>query len=469
MTKTTGEREIALAVLLEIMEEGAYSHIVLYDVLKKYQYLEKKERAFITRVVEGTLEHLIELDYIIDGFSKTKTRKMKPVIRCILRMSVYQLKYMDSVPAHAVCNEAVKLAVKKGFSGLKGYVNGVLRGIARNLDTLDYPDRTDLVRYLSVRYSMPEWIIRLWEKSYAPDILERMLRAFQQEKPLTIRCNRRRLSPDELKIKLESEGVCVKPHPYLDYAFQITGVDHLTALESFREGDFYVQDISSMLVSHVAAGDGSVLKTASRGSVLQEAEKRRIYVIDVCAAPGGKGLHMAELLGDFGYVEARDLTAHKVEMIRGNIRRFGLHNITAVQQDARILDERCLEKADIVIADLPCSGLGVLGRKPDLRYKMTQDTAGELAELQKEILGVVYRYVKPGGVLLYSTCTVHALENEENIRWFRKEHPEFSLADIRPCLPKELRGDVREIGMLQLLPGIHESDGFFLAKLKRMS
>lgn len=453
-TKTIGEREIALAVLLEITEEGAYSHIVLNDVLSKYQYLEKKERAFITRVVEGTLEHMIELDYIIDSFSKTKTRKMKPVIRAILRMSVYQLKYMDSVPTHAVCNEAVKLAVKKGFSGLKGFVNGVLRNIARGLDSVEYPSRSDETTYLSVRYSVPEWLIQLWKKSYTFDEMEQMLNEFQKEKPLTIRCNCSQIQPAELVEKLKSEGVTVERHPYLEYAFLISGFDYLAGLESFCAGDFYVQDISSMMVGHLA---------------LSSIQGKDISVIDVCAAPGGKSLHMAELLGKNGQVEARDLTEYKVGLIEENIARSGLHNVEAVQQDATVLDVESMDSADVVLADLPCSGLGIFGKKPDLRYKMTKASADNLAALQREILNVVQEYVKPGGTLLYSTCTIHKAENEDNVHWFLKEHPEFELVDITMDLPEELRGDVQEKGMLQFLPGIHKCDGFFLAKLRKTS
>ena len=449
MTKTTGEREIALAVLLEIMEEGAYSHIVLNDVLSKYQYLEKKERSFITRVVEGTLEHMIELDYIIDSFSKTKTKKMKPVIRCILRLSVYQLKYMDSVPTHAVCNEAVKLAVKKGFSGLKGFVNGVLRNIARNLDNLEYPSKAEEIRYLSVRYSIPEWLVKMWRKTCAFSQLEIMLQEFQKEKPLIIRCNTRQITPAELVKELEAEGVAAEAHPYLPYAFRISGFDYLTGLASFQKGDFYVQDISSMMVGHLAVSG---------------TDGENVSVIDVCAAPGGKSLHIAELLGNRGQVQARDLTEYKVSLMEENVRRSGLHNVSVRQQDATVLDETAIESADVVLADLPCSGLGILGKKPDLRYKMTQEAADSLAHLQREMLDVVHRYVKPGGTLLYSTCTIHKAENEDNVHWFLAQHPEFALADIREELPEELQGDVQEKGMLQFLPGVHRCDGFFLAK-----
>ena len=202
MAKAINEREIVAAILMEVTENGRYSHIVLREVLTKYQYLEKRERAFITRVVEGTLEHMIEIDYILNQISKTKVKKMKPVIRNILRSSVYQLKYMDSVPDHAVCSEAVKLAVRKGFSGLRGYVNGVLRNVVRKMDEIEYPKED--VQRLSVKYSVPEWILSLWKKEYGEEITEKMAADFQKEKPITIRCCMNRVTPEVLKEKLEA-------------------------------------------------------------------------------------------------------------------------------------------------------------------------------------------------------------------------------------------------------------------------
>ena len=202
MGKQINEREVVLEILMEITENGAYSHKILGDVLSKYQYLEKRERAFITRVVEGTLEHMIEIDYILNQISKTKVKKMKPVIRNLLRSSVYQLKYMDSVPDHAVCSEAVKLAVRKGFSGLRGYVNGVLRNVVRKMDEIEYPKED--VQRLSVKYSVPEWILSLWKKEYGEEITEKMAADFQKEKPITIRCCMNRVTPEVLKEKLEA-------------------------------------------------------------------------------------------------------------------------------------------------------------------------------------------------------------------------------------------------------------------------
>ena len=447
MTKAINEREIVLEVLLEITEHGMYSHIVLRDVLNKYQYLEKKERSFITRVTEGTLEHMMEIDYILDQFSKVKVKKMKPVIRNIMRSAVYQMKYMDSVPVSAACNEAVKLAVRKGFGSLRGFVNGVLRNVARNLDQIEYP--TEPLQRLSIQYSMPEWILNLWLKAYDSDIVEQMLQAFQRETPLTIRCNLRMVTPKQLKEHLEAEGVTVKVHPYLEYAFHISGFDYLGDLESFQNGEFSVQDISSMLVSELAA------------------PKEGDYVIDVCAAPGGKSLHMAEKLIGSGHVEARDLTEYKVSLIQENIERTGLSNVEAVQQDALIFDETSVGKADIVLADLPCSGLGVLAKKTDLKYKATKEGADSLAKLQREMLKNVQAYVKDEGKLVYSTCTINPAENMDNVHWFLNQYPEFELIDIHGSLCEELQKDVKENGCIQLLPGVHQSDGFFLACMKK--
>lgn len=436
-------RELILGILLEVTRDGEYSHIALRNVLSKYQYLDKKERAFITRVTEGTLEHMIEIDYIINQFSKVPTNKMKPVIRNILRSAVYQMKYMDSVPNSAACNEAVKLANKKGFANLRGFVNGVLRSIDRGLEQIELPDD------LSIRYSMPEWILEQWKKDYDIETIEAMLRDFQTEKPTTIRCNLQCMSKETLKEELQREGVTVVDHPYLDYALQISGYDYLADLESFQKGAFSVQDISSMLVAHLAH--------PQKGDT----------VVDVCAAPGGKALHMAEMLQGTGQVEARDLTAYKVQLIQENIERSGLENIKATQWDATVLDETAMKRADIVIADLPCSGLGVLGKKTDLKYKMTAQMQSDLVKLQQSILSVVQEYVKPEGHLIYSTCTIHKEENIGNVHWFLEQYPEFQLVSIKERLCEELQGDVVEQGCLQLLPGVHNSDGFFIAKFKR--
>ncbi len=432
MTTKTGERELALAVLLEI-EKGEKSHLVLRSVLEKYQYLTKQERAFLTRIVEGTVERRLELDYMINQYSKVKVNKMKPVIRNILRLAVYQMKYMDQVPDAAACNEAVKLAVQKGFGNLRGFVNGVLRNIARNLEKIEYPKSEDTVSYLSVKYSMPEWIVQMWLKDYGTEKTEEILEGFYIERPTTIRVNENQISREELTEKLQSEGVKVEKHSFLQSALLISGYDYLGALDSFCQGDFQIQDAASIQVAESAG--------------IKEGD----YIIDVCAAPGGKALHAAQILNGTGFVEARDLTAYKVSLIQENIWRMGFSNIEAIQQDATVFDEASEEKADIVLADLPCSGLGVLAKKTDLKYKMTAETQKEVADLQRQILGTVHRYVKPGGALIYSTCTICKSENEENVKWFVENHSDFELEWEK-----------------QIFPG-RETDGFFIAKFSRRS
>ena len=441
-------RELALGILLEVSAGEEYSHIALRNVLDKYQYLGKQERAFLTRLVEGTLERRIELDYIIDQFSSVKVKKQKPVIREILRMSVYQLKYMDSVPDSAVCNEAVKLAQKKGFRQLKGFVNGVLRNIARNLGEVKLPSEKEPVRYLSVRYSMPEWMVKEWLTIYGREQTETMLAAFCKKAPLTIRVNQNRISPADLKVRLEAQNIRVQAAPYIDGALQIEGFDYLGGLPEFREGLFQVQDVSSMLAVEIAgvkAGD---------------------YCIDVCAAPGGKSLYLAEKTGETGSVDARDLTEYKADLIRDNAERLGVTNVTVSVKDACVYEEASKEKADVLLADLPCSGLGVLSKKTDIKYRMSKEQQQELQELQRKILSTVEAYVKPGGTLVYSTCTINQGENEENVRWFLSHFP-YEAVSLDDCLPEELQGKTTKQGCLQLLPGVHSCDGFFIAKFRK--
>ena len=433
MTTNVNIRELVLDILTEVNEHEQYSHLVIRDVLNKYQYLEKQERAFLTRLAEGTIEHMLEMDFIINSFSKVKVKKMKPLIRNLLRMSVYQLKYMDSIPDAAVCNEAVKLAKKRGFGQLRGFVNGVLRNIARSMKELNYPDeKLEPVTYLEVKYSLPSWIGETWIKDYGYEQAKAICESFYVERPITIRTNLTKCTPGELEKRLKEEGVTVAPVKDLDYAFEISGFDYLNGLESFEDGWFYVQDVSSMMVTEAAQ------------------PKKNNYIIDVCAAPGGKSSHMAERIDGTGTVEARDLTEYKVSLIEENITRHGLSNMIAVQQDALEFDEDSVEKADILVCDLPCSGLGVMGKKTDIRYKMTPEKQKELVRLQRDILKNVHSYVKKGGTLVYSTCTIHKDENDNNVDWFLKKYPEFTL-----------------VSKQQMFPGAEYHDGFFVAKLLR--
>lgn len=448
-TSGINTREMILEILLEIEEEGQHSHIAIRNALSKYQFLPKQERAFITRVCEGTLEYRILIDYIIDSFSKITVDKMKPPIREILRSAVYQLKFMDSVPDSAVCNEAVKLAQKKGFYNLKPFVNGVLRTIARQMDELEYPSREEnLLRYLSVKYSMPEQLVTRWLNDYGEETTEKILADFLTEKPMTVRFRTYLNSSEAILRSLKDQGVKVEQAPYLPYAYSISGFNHIYMLDAFIQGKIQVQDVSSMLVAEIA--------NPQKGD----------YVIDLCAAPGGKSLHVGDKMEGYGTVDARDVSQYKVGLIEENIQRTGSINVQAKVQDATIFDVESECKADIVLADVPCSGYGVIGKKPEIKYRATPQKQEEIVILQRTILDRAAEYVKARGVLIYSTCTIAKEENEENMMWFMNNHP-FKLESLDPYIPEELRSETTALGYLQLLPGVHKTDGFFIARFRR--
>lgn len=445
-------RELALTILMEVTQNGEFSNKVLNQTLSKYQYLSKQDRAFLSRLTEGTIERMIEMDYIINQFSSVKVNKLKPVIRNILRLGVYQIKYMDQVPVSAACNESVKLATKKGFHNLKGFVNGVLRTISREIENIAYPNKiAQPITYLSVVYSMPEWIIRNWLEEFSFETIQKMLEFSLTDRETTIRCNTNKTTVDDLRKGLMSQGVLVGDGAYVEEALRISEYDSIQRLYGFSEGLFQVQDESSMMVAHAAG------------------IKKNDLVIDVCAAPGGKSLHIAQLLEGTGKVIACDLTEYKVDLIKQNVERMGFTNIEPRVQDALELDRTLIEQADILIADLPCSGLGVIGKKNDIKYNITPEKQKELAKLQKNILHVVQQYVKKGGTLVYSTCTVNKEENLSNVEWFVKNY-DFELQSLRDYLPERLVKREREDstidkGYINFIPGIYNTDGFFLARL----
>jgi len=446
-------RAVVLDILTEIEKEGGFSHITINNALLKYQYLDRTQRAFINRLSLGTIECRIEMDYILNQYSKTPVNKMKPLIRRIMRMAVYQIIYMENVPDSAACNEAVKLAAKRGFTGLKGFVNGVLRNISRNKDNITYPDKAkETKKYLSVKYSMPEWIIELWNTNMSYEEIEDILAGMKKDKKTYIRCNTLKGGTDYIKKILEEEGVTVTEVSGLSYAYEISGYDYLTALKSFNEGLYQIQDISSMMA-------GEYVKPSTDS-----------LIVDVCAAPGGKSINAALKLAEAAYdnkdipesgiskevlkgitgrVIARDVSDYKASLIDDNVARLGIPYIDVEVHNALEFDEELEGKADIVIADLPCSGLGIMGRKPDIRYNITKEKIDDIISLQRDILKVVSRYVKTGGTLVYSTCTINRAENEDNADW------------ICNTLGFSKDGEYR-----QMLPSAKaDNDGFFVAGL----
>lgn len=445
-------RQLVMEMLLAvtIQREGRpmeYSHVIIRDVLNKYNYLSGQEKAFMKRLFEGTLERMIELDYCIDRYSKVKTAKMKPVIRTIMRMSVYQILYMDAVPDAAACNEAAKLAGKKGFSTLKGFVNGVLRNIVRNKEQIPYPDREkDFALYLSITYSMPMWIVNMWIKQFGEEQTETLLKGLLAVHPVTIRL--RDAEVTGLEKALQSQGGTIEKHPYLPYAYRISKTEDVSQLPGYEEGAFVIQDVSSMLAIEALG------------------IKPGMKILDICAAPGGKSMLAADKLGGTGEVEARDVSEHKVALMQENFDRCGLQNVKAVCKDATQPDESWIGKADIVIADVPCSGLGVIGKKRDIKYKMTPEAVKDIIALQEQILEQAVSYVKPEGLLLFSTCTINQEENEAHVKLLQDKY-KMTPVSLNNTLPKIIHSETTSKGYLPLLPGIHDTDGFFISVLKK--
>ena len=443
-------REIVLDILLELAGGNEYVNVLIAAVLEKYDYLDGREKAFVKRVAEGTVERRIQIDYVLDRFSRTPVRKMKPLIRELLRMSCYQILFMDNIPDAAACNEAVKLAKKRHFQSLQGYVNGVLRAVARGRETLVYPDRETAYReYLSVCCSMPPWLVDHFCVSYGEARCEEILRTFLRRGAVGIRFQDAvgEAERERLIAAWRKRGVNVERSPYLPYAVSVERADGIRSLEGYAEGAFAVQDISSMLAVEAAgirAGD---------------------TVIDVCAAPGGKALHAASRLAGTGQVIACDLTSYKTGKIEENMRRLRAANVSVRVRDARVPDEELIGRADVLLADVPCSGLGVIGRKQDIKYRVTPESLRGVQLLQREILRNVVSYLKPAGTMIYSTCTMNPAENEETVDWLCGE---FALETVSMAgeLPESLRG-AAEKGYVQLMPDIHGTDGFFIAKLRR--
>lgn len=467
----TDVRAVCLDCLLKI-EKGEFCHLVLRNALEVHGDWDRRDRAFLTRLTEGCVEHRYELDAILDSYSRVKTKKMKPVIRNVLRMAVYQMKYMDSVPDRAAVNEAVRLAKRRGFSSLQGFVNGVLRTVSRELPDWRAPEESEnFTEWARVVCSMPVWITEAMRGEYGEARTAAMLRESMSGRPLTVRFNLSRASEEAILTSLRSQKIHAEAVEGLTGVYRLSGYDSLSDIRAFSEGLFQVQDVSSVLAGLAAspkAGD---------------------HVLDVCAAPGGKSLHAADLLKGTGLVEARDLSDEKTDLIRDNIRRSRFENITAKTQDALIFDPEKESWADILIADLPCSGLGIIGRKSDIKYHITPEGQTELAALQRRILDTIWRYVKPGGRLVYSTCTLFPSENRENAEWFAKNYP-FEPESLAGRIPERFlkaeavnrNGFVMEpesgnapsdqdgnsVGnQLQLLPGEHGTDGFFISSFIR--
>lgn len=449
---TADSRDIVYRILVEKEESGSYVGDILEVQLRKNQFQDKQIRAFITRLTEGVVEREITLDFLIKKFSKTPFNKIKTEIKVILRMGIYQILYMDSVPDRAAVSEAVKLAEAHKLKGLTGYVNAVLRAVVKARE--DNRINGMLCSSREVRFSTPKWLVDFLVKTYGKETADKILSAQFENRPTSIRVNTTKISTEKLRESFEEQKIRTEEGRLSKQALLIDDYDFIRKLPGFGKGFFSVQDESSMYAVER-------LLEASKAGALEDSEKAErntetaevIDVLELCAAPGGKSLYMAELLGERGRVTARDLTVAKTDLIRENAERLGLENVDVQERDAVCLDGDMIGRADIVIADVPCSGLGVMGHKNDIKYNVSEDGMKELSKLGKTILRNAVMYVKDGGVLMFSTCTINPGENGDVVHSYLEENGTsdgFKLIEERT-----------------FLQGIDPCDGFYYAILKK--
>ena len=432
-------REAALRALVACEQQGAWSDGFLKKILRTAG-LDSRDAALTTRLCFGVLQNRLLLDHYLGKLSTAKLEKMEPAVRNALRLGAYQVLFLDRVPDHAAVSEAVDLA-RKGSKNPRsaGLVNGVLRSLVRQKDGLEPPEDP------AVRYSHPRWLADLFTRRLGREEAAALMAADNGEPPTCAQVNTTKATVEAVADSLRAEGVEVTPHPWLPNCLLLSHTGSLEELAAFREGLFYIQDAAAKL------------------AVLAADPREGMDVLDACAAPGGKSFAAAIAMEGRGKVVSCDIHPHKMDLIRAGAKRLGLDCITAQVLDGKECKEEYLDGFDLVLADVPCSGLGIIRKKPDIRYKDPKPLEG-LPRVQKAILDNVCRYVKPGGVLLYATCTLLERENEDVVRAFLDKHKDFTLEGFQ--VPGDFEG-ARE-GMVTCWPHRHGTDGFFFAKLRRM-
>lgn len=443
-------RELAWLALNRIETDGAYANLALQAVLEEHSATERREKAFCTELVYGTLRRLLKIDYILGRLLSRPLKSLQPAVKNVLRLGIFQLLYLPEIPDRAVCHSMVELLKSSKFRGLAPLVNGVLRNYLRTGAALELPDRNrDYLRFLEVEYSHPQWLIKRWLERFGPELTEALLKTNNGRPPLTVRIKQPELLGEKVAAALIGEGIKAVPGGYLPEALHLLDLPY--ALEEsavFRQGWIMPQDESSMLVAHLV------------NPVPGE------FIVDLCAAPGGKSTHLAELMNDQGRIISLDDHPHKVNLIKANARRLNLSIIEPQVSDARsfVLPENRL--ADAVLVDAPCSGTGVLRRRVDARYRRELQDLNQLAQLQREILQQAATLVRPGGRLVYSTCTLEPEENQKQTEWFLANHPDFELADYRAYLPEKLPNylETADQRWVTLLPEPDGGDGFFICR-----
>lgn len=443
---TRGARGAAWDVLNRIFLLDGYASISLDEVFETVR-MPDRDRRLCTNIVYTVLENLFALDAALT-LCLDAEGELDPAIRNLLRLSACQIFYMDRVPESAAVNEAVNLARMRGFEGLTGFVNGVLRNIIRKKDEIVLPKKEDgLVAYLSFTYSMPEFLVNKLIAAYGEEATERILSNESRHRYITVRPNMMQLSDEDFE-KLLSTKPWRAEKGKMPHAWYVSGTGDIAADEEFRAGRFSVQ------------GEGSMLAAEAIGV------KPGMNILDCCAAPGGKSAYLAERLQGTGRVQAWDKHEHRVELIQATSVRLRLYNIRPMVRDASIYREQMEQSMDAVLLDAPCSGTGTIGEKPDVRFRVKEDGIEALCAIQKQLLETCCRYVKEGGTFVYSTCSILPEENEEQIAAFLKNHPEFTVEKLPETALSPLEKQEGKLG-LQLLQNIDGAEGFYIARMVR--
>ena len=434
-------RLTAVKLLLKMENSDSYSNILLDSALDEAG-LSERDRAFASALFYGVTERKMTLDFVIKQYSSMDFGKIEPEALAVLRMGIYQMMYMDSVPVSAAVNESVKLCKKLKLFGAQGFVNGILRSIARNNMQVDYSG-LDVGERLSIEYSCPRWIADKWTREYGEENAVKALKASIGAPPIYARVNTVKTTDEDLLRILKKEGIKASINPRLAGCIRLEKTGDIEQSEAFKEGLFHVQDVASQLCC-------LTLKPIVNETVL-----------DICAAPGGKSFTMAELMGNNGRVISMDLYEQRVGLIAKGAERLGLRIVEPRENNAARFNEE-LPQADKVLCDVPCSGLGVIRRKPEIKYKEESEFE-ELPKLQRAILDVSSRYVKVGGTLVYSTCTLSRAENDEVAQDFANTHPDFS-----PIVQPIPYAGAENSPMRTFFPEEDGGDGFFTAAFRRI-
>lgn len=438
-------RETSMQILLDVNENKAYSNIEINKYLKKD--FDLRDENLVREIVYGVLENSLYIDYIISEASKVKFKKIHKKILEIIRIALYQIVFMDRIPNSAAVNEAVKLAKKYGNRGSIGFVNGILRGIIRNIDNYTKVETGNKIKNLSIIYSHPEFLVSKWVEEYGLEFTEELCKANNMTPNLNIRVNTLMTNKELLMNKLIEQDLQVSEGKYAKDCLIIHNPNRITELKEFKEGLFTIQDESSMLV----------------GQIMNPLENKKL--IDVSAAPGGKSTHMAQLMNNRGYILSRDIHEHKIGLIEENAKRLGINIIRTEIYDGLKLDDNLFESFDYCLLDAPCSGFGIIRRKPEIKLNRREDDVRQLANLQYKLIDNIKNYVKVGGTLIYSTCTITQEENQDIIKKFLAENKNFRLSSIKEQIDKAENLKDLDKGYIQLFPHLHGTDGFFIAKL----